>query len=140
LSLPASYYRELADRYRTRRDHLIPALEKAGFRCYRPRGAYYVMTDISGFGFASDVEFATSPGQEFGIAACRDRVSTSIRKTDPNRYVSPSAKSLRHWTKQRASIGEAASIASSSFHHGVTETRRKAKASLNLVEFAFEQR
>jgi aspartate/methionine/tyrosine aminotransferase len=58
LSLPASYYRELADRYRTRRDHLIPALEKAGFRCYRPRGAYYVMTDISAFGFANDVEFA----------------------------------------------------------------------------------
>jgi aspartate/methionine/tyrosine aminotransferase len=68
LSLPASYYRELADRYRTRRDHLIPALEKAGFRCYRPRGAYYVMTDISGFGFANDVEFAAYLVREIGIA------------------------------------------------------------------------
>ena len=68
LSLPASYYRELADRYRTRRDHLIPALEKAGFRCYRPRGAYYVMTDISGFGYASDVEFATHLVKNVGIA------------------------------------------------------------------------
>ncbi|MGD0825584.1 MAG: aminotransferase class I/II-fold pyridoxal phosphate-dependent enzyme [Terriglobales bacterium] len=68
LSLPASYYRELAERYRTRRDHLIPALEKAGFVCYRPRGAYYVMTDISGFGFANDVEFAAHLVKEVGIA------------------------------------------------------------------------
>ncbi len=68
LSLPATYYRELAERYRTRRDHLIPALEKAGFLCYRPRGAYYVMTDISNFGFANDVEFATHLVREIGIA------------------------------------------------------------------------
>jgi aminotransferase len=68
LSLPASYYRELADRYRMRRDHLIPALEKAGFVCYRPRGAYYVMTDISAFGFANDVEFASYLVRDIGIA------------------------------------------------------------------------
>ncbi|MGB0042965.1 MAG: aminotransferase class I/II-fold pyridoxal phosphate-dependent enzyme, partial [Terriglobales bacterium] len=46
----------------------IPALEKAGFVCYRPRGAYYVMTDISGFGFANDVEFAAHLVKEVGIA------------------------------------------------------------------------
>src|ERR1700688_4066279 len=68
LSMPVSYYRELADRYRTRRDHLIPALEKAGFRCYLPRGAYYVMTDISAFGFANDVKFAAYLVREIGIA------------------------------------------------------------------------
>ena len=68
LSLPASYYRELADRYRTRRDHLIPALEKSGFRCYPPRGAYYVMTDISAFGFANDVQFAAHLVKDIGIA------------------------------------------------------------------------
>jgi aspartate/methionine/tyrosine aminotransferase len=68
LNLPASYYREMADRYRKRRDHLIPALEKAGFRCYRPRGAYYVMTDISAFGFANDLEFAAHLVKHVGIA------------------------------------------------------------------------
>ena len=68
LSLPPIYYRELADRYRMRRDHLIPALERAGFRCYRPRGAYYVMTDISRFGFANDVQFAQYLVKEIGIA------------------------------------------------------------------------
>ena len=68
LGLPASYYRELAERYRNRRDHLIPALEKAGFVCYAPRGAYYVMTDISAFGFANDLEFAAHLVKEIGIA------------------------------------------------------------------------
>jgi|SRR3984957_6099972 aspartate/methionine/tyrosine aminotransferase len=68
LNLPASYYSDLADRYRMRRDHLIPSLEKAGFHCYRPRGAYYVMTDISAFGFASDVEFSHHLVKEVGIA------------------------------------------------------------------------
>lgn len=68
LNLPARYYHELAERYRTRRDHLIPALEKAGFQCYRPRGAYYVMTDIRGFGFKNDVEFASHLVKDVGIA------------------------------------------------------------------------
>ena len=68
LSLPASYYSDLAERYRTRRDHLIPALERAGFKCYRPRGAYYVMTDIGAFGFRSDVEFAAHLVKDIGIA------------------------------------------------------------------------
>jgi aspartate/methionine/tyrosine aminotransferase len=69
LSLPASYYRELAEGYRKRRDRLIPALIDAGFRCFPPRGAYYVMTDISGFGFANDLEFSKYLVQEMGVAA-----------------------------------------------------------------------
>jgi aminotransferase len=69
LSLPAHYYRELAERYRQRRDRLVPALTAAGFRCFLPRGAYYVMTDISGFGFDDDVAFTTHLVREVGIAA-----------------------------------------------------------------------
>jgi aspartate/methionine/tyrosine aminotransferase len=68
LGLPQTYYTELAEKYRSRRDHLIPALEKAGFRCYRPQGAYYVMTDISAFNFPNDVEFATYLVKEIGVA------------------------------------------------------------------------
>jgi aminotransferase len=68
LNLPPSYYQQLAERYRKGRDQLIPALEKAGFRCYRPRGAYYVMTDISAFGTKNDVEFAGYLVREIGIA------------------------------------------------------------------------
>jgi aspartate/methionine/tyrosine aminotransferase len=69
LSLPAEYYAKLAEGYRVRRDHLIPALEAAGFKCFRPRGAYYVMTDTSAFGFDDDVEFTRYLVKEIGVAA-----------------------------------------------------------------------
>jgi len=36
----------------------VGILERHHFTCYRPLGAYYIMTDISVFGFADDVEFA----------------------------------------------------------------------------------
>jgi aspartate/methionine/tyrosine aminotransferase len=68
LSLPDAYYERLAEGYRERRDHLIPALSAAGFKCYRPRGAYYVMTDISAFGYNNDVSFAKYLVQEIGVA------------------------------------------------------------------------
>jgi aminotransferase len=69
LSLPDDYYRTLAEGYRARRDFLVPALESAGFRTFLPRGAYYVMTDISGFGFPDDVTFARHLVAEGGVAA-----------------------------------------------------------------------
>ena len=69
LSLPAEYYAKLAEGYRVRRDHLIPALAAAGFQCFRPRGAYYVMTDIGAFGFKDDVEFTNYLVREIGVAA-----------------------------------------------------------------------
>jgi aminotransferase len=68
LSLPPGYYAKLAEGYRVRRDHLMPALASAGFKCYRPRGAYYVMTEISGFGFKDDVSFAKYLVEEIGVA------------------------------------------------------------------------
>jgi aspartate/methionine/tyrosine aminotransferase len=69
LALPGSYYQNLAKNYWARRDRLVPALTGAGFRCFRPRGAYYVMTDISSFGFANDVEFTKYLVKEIGVAA-----------------------------------------------------------------------
>jgi aspartate/methionine/tyrosine aminotransferase len=69
LSLPESYYLKIAEGYRKRRDRLIPALEQAGFQCFRPRGAYYVMTDIRRFGFPDDVAFTKYLVSEIGVAA-----------------------------------------------------------------------
>ena len=69
LGLPRAYYENLAKAYWARRDRLIPALTEAGFRCFRPRGAYYVMTDISEFGFADDVAFTQHLVKEIGVAA-----------------------------------------------------------------------
>lgn len=69
LGLPPSYYENLAEGYRKRRDKLVPVLMEAGFRCFRPRGAYYVMTDISGFGFKDDLAFVQYLVKEIGVAA-----------------------------------------------------------------------
>src|SRR2546421_7211994 len=68
LSLPAEYYDKLQADYVARRDLLLPALEAAGFRTYRPDGAYYIMTDISGFGFKTDVEFTRHLIRDIGVA------------------------------------------------------------------------
>jgi aspartate/methionine/tyrosine aminotransferase len=69
LSLPETYYRNLAEGYRKRRDRLIPALTEAGFQCFLPRGAYYVMTDIRSFGFSDDLAFTQHLVREIGVAA-----------------------------------------------------------------------
>src|SRR6202167_5821322 len=69
LNLPTEYYERLAEGYRVRRDHLIPALEAAGFQCFRPRGAYYALTDISGLGFDDDVSFVRDLVKDVGVAA-----------------------------------------------------------------------
>src|SRR5216683_3918998 len=49
LRLPQSYYDKLASDYAARRDRLLKILERAGFIVFKPRGAYYIMTDISRF-------------------------------------------------------------------------------------------
>ena len=69
LGLPRAYYENLANGYKARRDRLMPSLTEAGFRCFRPRGAYYVMTDIGAFGFADDVAFTKYLVKEIGVAA-----------------------------------------------------------------------
>ncbi len=68
LALPQAYYQRLAGDYRARRDRLLPALRQAGFEAYTPRGAYYVMTDIGGFGFADDMAFASHLVRDIGVA------------------------------------------------------------------------
>jgi aminotransferase len=69
LALPEQYYIDLADGYRRRRDVLLDILERHNFTCYKPYGAYYIMTDIGGFGFADDVEFARYLVKDVGVAA-----------------------------------------------------------------------
>jgi aspartate/methionine/tyrosine aminotransferase len=101
LGLPDSYYANLAEGYRKRRDRLIPALEAAGFRCFRPRGAYYVMTDIGAFGYADDVAFTKYLVSEVGVAA----VPGSSFYRDPN----DGAQQVRFaFCKRDATLDEAA--------------------------------
>jgi len=69
LGLPDSYYTDLAEKYNERCTAMIDMLTPVGFRCFRPEGAYYVMTDISGFGFKDDMTFARYLVETIGISA-----------------------------------------------------------------------
>jgi aspartate/methionine/tyrosine aminotransferase len=69
LALPDDYYVKLAENYRQRRDVLLDVLERHHFTVYKPDGAYYIMTDISVFGFDDDVEFARYLVKDVGVAA-----------------------------------------------------------------------
>ena len=69
LSSSDTYYAELAAAYQRRRDMLLEILERHGFVCYYPRGAYYIMTDIAHFGAADDVTFARQLVTDVGVAS-----------------------------------------------------------------------
>jgi aspartate/methionine/tyrosine aminotransferase len=69
LKFPGQYYDKLASDYAQRRERLLGILAAAGFKCFKPRGAYYIMTDIAAFGFPDDVAFAKHLVSEIGVAA-----------------------------------------------------------------------
>jgi len=68
LKSPQSYYEKLAADYTVRRERLLRILTAAGFTVFKPHGAYYIMTDISGFGFPDDVAFAKFLVEKVGVA------------------------------------------------------------------------
>jgi len=68
MSLPDDFYAALAADYQAKRDLMVDILGRHGFTCYQPGGAYYVMVDVSRFGFSSDSEFAQYLVKEIGVA------------------------------------------------------------------------
>src|SRR5258707_2961854 len=76
LHFPQGYYDKLAATYATKRERLLKILTASGFTVYKPRGAYYIMTDISHFRFdeakypagSRDVSFAKDIVAEIGVA------------------------------------------------------------------------
>ena len=69
LELPDGYYRELQTLYSEKRSHFLHYLEAAGLKYTEPEGAYYVMVDISEFGWKNDVTFCEWLAREVGVAA-----------------------------------------------------------------------
>jgi aminotransferase len=68
MSLPDTYYLQLLAEYQAKRDLMMDILGRHGFPSSAPSGAYYVMADVSRFGYASDVEFAHYLVKEIGVA------------------------------------------------------------------------
>lgn len=68
LELPDSYYSELQQLYTKKRTNFLQYLAAAGLRYSEPQGAYYVMVDISEFGWPSDMAFCEWMAREVGVA------------------------------------------------------------------------
>jgi aminotransferase len=69
LELPDSYYTELQALYTQKRSTFLTYLDRAGLKYAQPQGAYYVMIDISEFGWPSDTAFCEWMAREVGVAA-----------------------------------------------------------------------
>src|SRR5207249_3703466 len=72
LGLPDSYYARLRAQYQARRDLLYGYVEAAGFVAWKPRGAYYILTDVAHFlkryGVKDDTAFAMWLIETVGVA------------------------------------------------------------------------
>jgi aspartate/methionine/tyrosine aminotransferase len=86
LGLPDSYYSELASAYQQRRDTLLDGLRRAGLRCSVPRGAYYIMADISAVTALDDLEFTGHLVRDVGVAVVPGS-SFFHRASDGSRYI-----------------------------------------------------
>ncbi len=69
LRAPATYYTQLLDEYRGRRDMLIEGLAALGFEVYPPQGTYFVLADHTAFGQPDDVAFCRHLIDRAGVAA-----------------------------------------------------------------------
>lgn len=69
LELPESYYTDLQQLYAEKRKIFLEYLDTAELEYTEPQGAYYVMIDISEFGWKSDTAFCGWMAREVGVAA-----------------------------------------------------------------------
>jgi aminotransferase len=84
LNFPPEYYAGLAQEYAESREILLGYLDRTGLSYTRPEGAYFVMVDISPFGYANDIEFAHWMTREIGVAPVPGSV---FFPTPEHRYV-----------------------------------------------------
>jgi len=69
LELPDSYYKDLQALYTEKRATFLGYLDEAGLEYTEPQGAYYVMVDISEFGWKNDTAFCEWMARQVGVAA-----------------------------------------------------------------------
>ncbi len=63
------YYKWLTDKYTSKRDLFLKGLDDIGIAHTVPQGAYYILLDISEFGFDSDLEFCEVLARDVGVGA-----------------------------------------------------------------------
>ncbi len=63
------YYRDLRRKYTKKRDLFLKGLDDIGISHTIPQGAYYVLLDISEFGYESDLKFCEALARDVGVGA-----------------------------------------------------------------------
>lgn len=63
------YYNDLLATYTRKRDLFVEGLDAIGLQHTVPQGAYYILMDISEFGFDSDLEFCEVLARDVGVGA-----------------------------------------------------------------------
>ena len=84
LEMPDSYYRSLRDEYTGKRQLFLKGLDEIGLTHNVPQGAYYVMVDVSEFGYSDDIRFCEDLARKVGVGAVP---GSSFFKEDVNNLV-----------------------------------------------------
>jgi N-succinyldiaminopimelate aminotransferase len=69
LGLPDSYYDQLRDDLRAKRDLMADGLREIGFEVYQPDGTYFVTTDVAALGEQDGIEFCRTLPDRAGVVA-----------------------------------------------------------------------
>ena len=78
------YYAGLLGKYTRKRELFLNGLRKIGLPFTEPQGAYYVMVDISEFGYKSDLDFCEKLAERVGVGAVP---GSSFFREAENRYI-----------------------------------------------------
>ncbi len=84
LEFPDEYYEKLLEGYTQKRDLFCKGLDDIGLYYTKPQGAYYVMVDISRYGYESDLDFCEKLAEKVGVGAVP---GSSFFREDENRYI-----------------------------------------------------
>ena len=85
LKFGGEYYKDLQEKYTAKRDLFLKGLDDLKIAHTVPQGAYYILLDISEFGFESDLEFCEVLARDVGVGAVpgssffREPVNSLIR-------------------------------------------------------------
>ena len=98
LQFEDSYYEKLREHYTHMRNLFTEGLENIGLSFTKPQGAYYVLADISEFGYESDLDFCEELAKKVGVGAVP---GSSFFREAENRYI------RFHFAKQDTTLNAA---------------------------------
>lgn len=98
LNFDDGYYIELQNHYTHMKNLFLNGLKDIGLNFTDPQGAYYVLLDISEFGYESDTEFCIDLAKKIGVGAVP---GSSFFKDDNNTMV------RLHFAKQDETLNKA---------------------------------